>query len=677
MTDTETGGTELRAGERLAAGRVLRWLPFTKRFCVAAAAFAALLVLYALLRLGFYLVNLEFFEGTAAPDIALAFMRGLRFDTAALLMINAPLLVLYVTPGFPHRRGWYRALLFGLFAAVNLTAVALNIADYSYYPTVQRRMMFEPYTAVRDLARMLPAVIRAYWIEALAFAAVVAGFFWFGTRLFRRLERAIPERNGVVPSIVSVIVLALAMIIGIRGGLQLKPIRQADAFRSSNTSLGYLTLNTTYTVMRSYFQPLLPEYRFYARDEAASAVRGMLQREGETCADVEWPFLRLASPEGEPQRRNVVILIMESWTVNGDSSGRSATPFFDSLKTQGWYFSSILANGQRSIEAVPSILASVPGLYAASLIGSQAELDRFRGLGDILLENGYGTVFLHGAATGSMGFDAFARLAGFRDYVGKEDYPSPADSLFDGIWGLNDEPFFLDAARRLGSYRQPFCATLFSLSSHVPFEVPRHRASLVAGIPEREAFSRSLRYSDFALSQFFQAARRMPWFANTIFIITGDHTLFSERHNFLSTFHVPLLFYAPGIIPPRVTERIGQHADLLPTVLDLLHLPAVHASMGRSLLDTAAERFAVLRFGDQYAIVADSLLYLSDLETNNGLYAYRRDPQLTNDLASRRPDETQRLRRRLLSYVQCATTALAKDRIYDAQRARALMRRHR
>jgi phosphoglycerol transferase MdoB-like AlkP superfamily enzyme len=167
--------------------------------------------------------------------------------------------------------------------------------------------------------------------------------------------------------------------------------------------------------------------------------------------------------------------------------------------------------------------------------------------------------------------------------------------------------------------------------------------------------------------QFFHAARRMPWFANTVFIITGDHTQFSERNNLYSAFHVPLLIYAPGFVAPRVTGRIGMHADILPTVLDLLHLPADHASMGRSLLDTAAARFAVLRFGPQYVIVTDSLLYMHDLVASAGLFAYRRDPQLAVDLRAQRPAEAEELRRKLLSYIQCATYALAKDRLYTTQ----------
>lgn len=631
--------------------------------------FLFLLLLYSGLRLGFYWSNLDFFEAVPGADIAEGFLHGVRFDIAALFLVNIPFLVLYLLPWQPSRYRWYRVTLFTLFCAVNLAGVLLNVADFAYFPTVQRRLLFEPYAMLPDLLRMLPGTVAAYPLTTLLFVVLAAVFVAAALRLVRFAHRRGGERRGLIREFLFLALAVVLAVIGIRGGLQLKPLRQSNAFFSSVPALGWLALNSTYTVARSYFQPALPTYAFMAEDEARGIVRGLLFDDREESIDTAFVFLRKRAAQ-EPRRLNVVIIMMESWTasdIGSISGGPTRAPFFDSLATDGLLFTNFLANGQRSIEALPSILASLPGLYESSLIGSKAETNRFRGLGSILLEQGYTTSFHHGAATGSMGFDAFSRLSGFMRYFGREDHPAPADSLFDGVWGLNDEPFFLQARADISALKEPFCAALFSLSSHVPFEVPRHREAQVRGAEGETDFHRSMRYSDFALGQFFRAARAAPWFSRTVFLITGDHTMFGERNNLYAAFHVPLLIYAPGIVPAGRVERIASHVDVLPTVLDLLDLPAAHASMGRSAL-SPRERVAVLRYGPTLCLFNDSLVYTSDLQDTQGLYAYRRDPERHADLSQRLPEQRARMKRQLEAYLQCVTRAISDDRVFYTTR---------
>ncbi|MDH7515323.1 MAG: sulfatase-like hydrolase/transferase [Bacteroidota bacterium] len=638
----------------------------TRPFRVSLTAFGALLLLYTLLRLGFYVVNGAYYTDVSAVEVFRAFVRGVRFDAAGILLLNVPVLLLYLLPGEPSRLRWYRAFVFGLFLLLNVTAIALNLADYAYYPMVQRRLLYEPYTMLPDLWRMAPATLSRYRFLALGFAVLSVLFALGMSRLLRAVERRQAAPRALWKEILTLALAAVLVVIGIRGGLQLKPLRQSNAFVSPVPALGYLTLNSTYTVLRTLFQPALPAYDFLPQAEAQAEVRTLLASCGEMFPDTAYTFLRKRAPADGERRLNVVIIIMESWTTvyNGCISGkRTITPFFDSLARGGLLFSNFMANGQRSIEAVPSILASIPGLYHASLIGSKAEMNNIRGLGTILRERGYTTSFHHGATTGSMGFDAFARLAGFFHYYGKESYPSPADSLFDHVWGLNDEPFFLDAVEKISALPRPFCSVLFSLSSHIPFEVPRHRHPLFEAYKEDDAFERSLRYSDFALGRFFHSAREKPWFDSTVFLITADHTIFGARNTVHSYYHIPLLIYAPSFIRPGREDRIGSHVDILPTILDLLGIPAFHASMGRSLLDPDRVPFAVERNGPEYCIFDDSLLYVHDLENEKGLFRYRENPKTACDVRAVYLEHAARLRRMLFSYLQTVTHALADNRI--------------
>ena len=81
-------------------------------------------------------------------------------------------------------------------------------------------------------------------------------------------------------------------------------------------------------------------------------------------------------------------------------------------------------------------------------------------------------LFFHGAPNGSMGFTGLSNIMGFDNYFGKNEFND--DSLYDGYWGIWDEPFFQFAKNKIDGMRKPFFATLFSLSSHEPFKVPKN-----------------------------------------------------------------------------------------------------------------------------------------------------------------------------------------------------------
>ncbi|HTY07890.1 MAG TPA: sulfatase-like hydrolase/transferase, partial [Candidatus Edwardsbacteria bacterium] len=398
----------------------------------------------------------------------------------------------------------------------------------------------------------------------------------------------------------------------------------------------------------------------------AAIVASMVRSPRETMLDPQYPFLRRRAAVGAPRRRNVVIFIMESWVTEQMGcygAGTSCTPSFDSLARSGLLCTNFLANAQRSIEAAPAVLASIPGLSNNTQIGSTTETARLLGLGTILARRGYATAFYHGAKTGSMGFDAFARMAGFARYFGKEDYPGLSARVQDGVWGLYDEPAFLDACARADKMAQPFCLAIYSLNPHVPFAIPADRNALIPRLPGESEYQRALRYSDFALGRFFAAARATAWYDSTVFVIVGDHTTSPSQHDFRSIFLVPCLVLAPGLVQPGRTSRIASQVDLLPTVLDLLDLPATHAATGRSLLDTARSRCAVEWYGGRFALFTDSLLLLSAFDGNPGLYDYRRDHLLKSPLQQRDRPLADSMEQRVEAYLQSVSRALRNDRL--------------
>lgn len=645
----------------------------SKQFKISLAVFAYLLVWYGLLRLGFFLANRQFFIGTPSADIIKAFVHGPRFDIAALLLVNGALLLIYNIPGNPSRWRPLRILLLGLFWAANIAGLLLNLADYGYYPTIQRRMTFELFAIPGDILRMVPGLLAEYWLLFLLLTAMSALFIWSSLRLLRRADQRIIYRFHPGPEVFSLLLLLALAVLGIRGGLQSKPLKPAHAFFSNNWALGYLTLNSTYTVVRSSAQPVLPRIQVMAEAEAGARVEKMIRAGNEAIVDPRYPFLRVKSFTQPMRRMNVVVIVLESWMagqVGAVSGNPGSTPFFDSLAGAGLLFINFLANAQRSIESAPAILASMPGLSNNTLISSQSETARFIGLGTVLRRRGYSAAFYHGAKTGSMGFDAFARMAGFPAYFGKEDYPGLCDSVQDGAWGLYDEYAFRDALRRMNGMREPFCMTFYAMQPHDPLKIPENRQALFAQFKDDTKYQRALRYADHCLKTFFDQAREQLWFGNTLFVLAGDHTTSPLRNDFRSIFHVPLLLYAPGLLGPGRDGRIASQVDILPTVMDLLRIPGTHASMGRSLLESAVTRFAVVGLYPNFALYGDTLVLMADLDHIGGLYDYRADPGYKINLKDARPALAREMHADLAAYVQEVSNAMVRDRICRSEDAR-------
>ena len=130
------------------------------------------------------------------------------------------------------------------------------------------------------------------------------------------------------------------------------------------------------------------------------------------------------------------------------------------------------ANGTRSIQAMPSVLGSIPSFKTPFVLMPQS-FGESRQLPAILRDKGYATVFFCGSERGSMGFGAYARSAGVERLVSREDYEARhGREDFDGYWGIWDEPFLQFMGEELSETPEPFFATLFTLSSHHPFVVP-------------------------------------------------------------------------------------------------------------------------------------------------------------------------------------------------------------
>lgn len=617
--------------------------------------FSLLLGVYLLLRTGFYLFNQAAFQASTGQVLA-AFWHGFRFDIAGLLLLNIPWLVLSLVPS--RNPLWQRTVRV-VWLLLNSLGVALNLIDVEYFRFIGRRTSNELFTIGDDVRRQAGQLLLHYWFLLVPFGLLLAALWYLYPMPKPAAVASLPSRRRLALAgryLVQVLVVGGLVVLGIRGGVQLKPLRTGHAFMQTPPILGHVALNSTFTFLKSLGAQTLERRAFFTSPDSLRLALAPL------------PPL----PRPGAGRSNVVVLLLESFAseyTGIENNGQGYTPFFDSLATKGLFFRDHYANGRRSIEALPAVLAGLPSLNEHPFITSTFQTDELHGLGEILGREGYATSVFHGAQNGTMGFNTFSGIAGVQQYYGLNEYPGAEKSPdFDGHWGIADEPYLQYFARQLSQQKQPFFSTVFTLSSHEPFEVPRQYAGRFPGgtLPIHGVIG----YTDFALRQFFKTASREPWYRNTLFILLADHTSQSERpgyQNTLGNYKTPLLLFRPGrALPAANVRRITQQADVPATVLDLLNVPS-----GRQLLPFGYSVFEARNSGRALFLSGGSLFlvhtdYVAELTADNQvrLYPYRTHQLPETPLANPDPQKLRQYGDELKAATQYFTNGLLDNTLY-------------
>ncbi|MBL0127534.1 MAG: sulfatase-like hydrolase/transferase [Flavobacteriales bacterium] len=549
---------------------------------VLLARLGAVALIYTLLRITFVLLNHDSF-----PNVPFAAFRGgVRFDLSALAWLNIPWLLLCLLD--TREEGGLSRLKKFVFHLVNAVGFFFACVDLEFFKFTLRRStadIFGIMSSGGDTGNLAGTFVVDYWYILLIFLVCIAlaELGYRGAKLLVS-EQPLSTMRRITWRIVAV---GIVMLLS-RGGTQLIPLGVMNAADHVAPAYFPVVLNTPFTIMMTIGKPVVQDKNYMSQKEA----------------DRLWPVVHhyapitvmsdIPSPSDSTMngamvggRPNVVVIILESFSAAYSAEltgGTGYMPFLDSLMRQSLNYTKAYANGRRSIDGIPAITAAIPELMDEAFITSAYAQTKFTSLANVLGEEGYHTSFFHGGRNGTMGFDGFAKSAGYERYVGMNEYPGQKD--YDGSWGIWDRPFLQFFATELGREQQPFFSTVFTLSSHHPYHLlPEDEKRFAGGTLKIHA---SLRYTDDALREFFATAAQQPWFANTLFVITADHTADIERtgqhYSEATDYHVPLLYFMPSHIQPRTEERVTQHIDILPTVLDLVGYDKPFFSFGKSAL---------------------------------------------------------------------------------------------
>ncbi|GHT21807.1 sulfatase [Bacteroidia bacterium] len=615
-----------------------------KNILKAEPAFAVLcnlglmLVVYYLCRIAFFLINKGYFPDVTFSHLWTLLKGGLQFDISAIIYTNLLYILMQVLPFKFRLNAVYQTVAKWVFVVSNSIAVLANCLDIGYFPFTNRRTtgtFFSEFENEGNLSAVFLHAALDYWYVTLVIFALIFAVF----KLYYKPAGgddavgagcALPLRRNVLYYSLHTLLMCGVVyfsIIGIRGGFgpTVRPITLSNANAYVNKPAETaIVLNTPFCIIRTLGTTVYKNPAYFKDEAELEAIYSPIHQPQPTEA-----FKPL----------NVVILIIESFgkeysgffnTHLDNGTYKGYTPFLDSLYAEGLTFEYSYANGRKSIDAMPSVLSSIP-MFIEPFIVTPYSTNEISGIADILKEKGYYSAFFHGAPNGSMGFSAYAKSAGFDAYFGLDEY---GNKDLDGTWAVWDEPFLQFYADKMGEMQQPFVSSVFTASSHHPFKIPQQYEGK---FPEgTQPIHKCVGYTDYALRQFFKKMAQYEWYKNTLFVLTADHTNQTAHDEYLTDINryaVPILFYHPSSDLKGLKTMPVQQTDIMPSILGYLNYDKPYFAFGQDIFNTREDDKFVANYNSpRYQFTKGDYFLQFDGQTTNAVYAYKSDVLLHDNL---------------------------------------------
>jgi phosphoglycerol transferase MdoB-like AlkP superfamily enzyme len=595
-------------------------------------------------------------EGMYWWDAMPSFLLGLRFDLRWVSIILLPIVLLSTYAGWSpfysefNKKiwSWYLAIvtfiLFFFFAAgfgsfsynqTPLDAGAMNFAeDFS----ISIRMIWQTYPLLWMLLGIGVAVFFFRWMYHKSHWQVISNTD----------GRGIQHRPSYF--------LLMAVVLGafVHASLTIRPLQRSDCFRFQQSFLSYLAINPlqNFVGTLSLRQPSYNEDRTRALYPVLKDWMGWKKGDALHFSRLEAP--RSNATESKP---NIVLVQCESFSMYKSSmSGNplNTTPFFDSLSRKGIFFERCFAPTFSTARALFAILTGIPDaqLFKFSSRNPQA-VNQYTLVNT--LEEYQKHYFLGGDAEFNNFEGILKNINGLQMHTGVRKNTPPVN-----VWGISDKDLLLEAHEVFSNAKDPFFAYIQTSGNHRPFQrlIPPSDTDFVRDTLSDDLLMRygfesvdeynAFRYTDYSFRAFFQKAQQAPYFQNTIFVFVGDHGVAGNATSVypevwttqrLTDQHVPLLFYAPGIIAPQRRSEVVSQIDVLPTLFGLLHRPYENRTLGRDLLTPRTKKdFAfITNASDMIGVVTNEQYFTHNLNSGEEkLYSLRNTKQLLDEAAQKK-----------------------------------------
>lgn len=610
-----------------------------------------------MLQIVFYFYNHTLIGDISVSEIPLLLWGAFKFSTVSIFYLNAVFIALSLLPLRCRSEKWYQQMLFWIYMVTNsIGVVALNMADVIYYRFAFKRITMEEMHFFQENDNTSDIMFKSMgenWYLVLLAIVMVTLLVW----VYRRIKyHPTAIQNKVAYYGVSTLVLAVSVllwVLGIKGSFDFKarPIAMSNvAYYAQSPQKGVVALSNPFCLIRMAGVQQLEAPHYFESDAEMEAL----------FTPYHYPKITGDAPAAG---KNVVVFVLESFSREHSqylapqlNPTGGYTPFLDSLMREGLVFTNCYSNGMKSIEALPSVLSSIPSYKTPFALLPQA-LTEMDGLPAILAEQGYNTNFFCGARANQMGFEAYGKLCGIQHFYNRDDFEKKSHGNgLANVWGVWDMPFLQYMAGELNQLKTPFFSAVFTLTSHHPYDLPAQYADKMpkGTTPVQPCVA----YTDLSVRKFFETASQMPWFQNTLFVFVADHVspqmAAAETRTAKGGTAIICFMYTPDHSVRGRYEFVAQQLDVMPTVLGLMGNEKPYFAFGRDLFNEPERYPMVANCVNQiYQCLTDSIsLYFDGTER---LYVYaaqdtlqQRNIMKMND--SRQKDVERHLKALLQSY---------------------------
>jgi phosphoglycerol transferase MdoB-like AlkP superfamily enzyme len=575
-------------------------------------------------------VALLAYTGADASPAALwpgIFARGLWFDLAVAAALLAPVFLYEAL--LPNRwrtsRMHHVLRLTWLWISVGLLLFGA-VAETTFWIEFSTRFNFIALDYLIYTQEVIGNIRESYpvgWIlVAIAVsAAVLVGFLAKTVRHIDRIAITARQRAGLVAAAVVLPALCLTMA----------DIDQMEG--QGNNYAAELSGNGLFTIAAAMRRNELDYDKFYRTipQETADAtlqkigvarasLSGILKvRQTQTSTADEIPFVK--------RPRNIVLISVESLSASflgAYGSAKGLTPRIDELARDGMKFDRVFATGTRTVRGLEALSLGTPPIPGQAIV-RRPHNDHLSTVGELLEHQGFSTFFFYG---GYGYFDNMNAYFAANDYriVDRTDFPKET-VMSENIWGVADEALFDNVIRTFDAKSaadKPFFAHIMTTSNHRPYTYPDGRID----IPSPGGRDGAVKYTDYAIGKFIKDAKAKPWFKDTLFVIVADHCAAVAGKSKLpvENYHIPLIFYAPGLLKPASYSPIVSQIDIAPTLMEILGKDGNDQFFGRSLFrkGTAPERAFISNY-QELGYLKNGILTV--LLPKQRVESYRVDPK--------------------------------------------------
>ncbi|MGC4102549.1 LTA synthase family protein [Ferruginibacter sp.] len=557
-----------------------------------------------------------------------AFIMGLRFDARIACIVGLAVLILTFIPFLnPFKNAGAKKFWNFLLPLAFTILVFFYFVDFYHFDYLHQRLNASVLNYLQDAGISWQMMWQTYPLVKVTIAIIVlvlAARFIFGRLLQSYITKdSFYKRKGVLLYIISFLLLAqiiIGKIVVMSGQF---PLRWSDAF----TLKGDFEANLALNPFQSFFSTLSFRHSTYdikkVKEDYAlmSSYLGVQNPDSSTLN-----YERKYTFTDSSKRPNVVLVICESFSAYKSSmynNPLNTTPYFNELCNNGIFFDRCFTPAYGTARGVWATITGIPDVESPSTASRNPNaVNQHTIINDFNNYEHY--YFLGGSATWANIRGLLTNNINGLHLYEEQDYKA---NKID-VWGISDKNLFLEANKVLKEQNKPFFAVIQTADNHRPYTIPAeddaafNKVSFSTDSLKRFGFEsndemNAFRYTDFCYQQFMEAAKKEPYFGNTVFVFVGDHGIRfngtleyfpkSWTEQGLSCEHVPLLFYAPKLLQPKKIHEVCSQADVLPTIAAITKTPYRNNTFGRNLVDTFVplSEYKSIQRGEKYAFVID------------------------------------------------------------------------